>query len=314
MDAADQALVALGRELRACNYHFITITPTSHRRVNARPGNEVAASLAGVFGWSRSFRRNSVPGDILALLETAGEVEQAGELLRSKVRFSTLGTQLFVHSAFPTDQADAVFFGPDTYRFVRALSQSLHGFAAPARCRVVDIGCGSGAGGLAAAALLAGSEPRVVLADISQRALRFSRINAAINGIEAVETVESDVLSGVTGPADLIIANPPYLVDPLGRLYRHGGGDFGFDLSLRIIEEGIGRLAPGGRLFVYTGTAVVAGTQMLADALSARLAGRACSLTFEEIDPDVFGEELENPPYDHADRIAAAAIAVDAGR
>src|SRR5262245_51347843 len=214
----------------------------------------------------------------------------------------------------PTDQADAVFFGPDTYRFVRALSQSLRGFAAPARCRIVDIGCGSGAGGLAAAALLASREPRLVLADISQRALRFSHINAAINGIDAVGTVESDVLSGVAGPADVIIANPPYLVDPLGRLYRHGGGDFGFDLSLRIIEEGIGRLTPGGRLFVYTGTAVVDGKQMLGEALYARLAGRACALTFEEIDPDVFGEELEDPPYDRADRIAAVAITVDAER
>jgi SAM-dependent methyltransferase len=314
MDAADQALVALGRQLRARTYHFITITPLSHRRVNARPGNEVATSLAGVFGWSRPFHRNSLPADIVALLEAGGAVEQAGDLLRSRVRFSTLGEQLFLHSAFPTDQADAVFFGPDTYRFVRALSQSLRGFAAPARCRIVDIGCGSGAGGLAAAALLADREPHLVLADISQRALRFSRINAAINGIDAVETIESDVLSGVAEPADVIIANPPYLVDPLGRLYRHGGGDFGFDLSLRIIEEGIGRLAPGGRLFVYTGTAVVDGKQMLGEALYARLAGRACSSTFEEIDPDVFGEELENPPYDRADRIAAVAITVDAGR
>src|SRR3954470_18848297 len=164
MDAADQALAALGRELRARNYHFITITPASHRRVNARHGNEVATSLVGVFGWSRPFHRGSLAADILALLETAGEVEQSGDLLRSKVRFSTLGAQLFVHSAFPTDQADAVFFGPDTYRFVRALSQSFQNFAAPARCRIVDIGCGSGAGGLAAAALLAGREPRVILA------------------------------------------------------------------------------------------------------------------------------------------------------
>src|SRR5262245_60887781 len=314
MDAADQALVTLGRQLRARSYHFITITPASHHRVNERRGNEVATSLASVFGWSRPFHQSSLPTEIVALLETAGEVEQAGDLLRSKVRFSTLGAQLFLHSAFPTDQADAVFFGPDTYRFARALSQSLQAFAAPARCRIVDIGCGSGAGGLAAAALLASREPRLVLADISQRALRFSRINAAINGIDAVETVESDVLSGVAEPADVIIANPPYLVDPLGRLYRHGGGDFGFDLSLRIIEEGIGRLTPGGRLFVYTGTAVVDGKQMLGEALYARLAGRACALTFEEIDPDVFGEELEDPPYDRADRIAAVAITVDAER
>jgi hypothetical protein len=31
MDTADQALLALGRELRARNYHFITITPMRAR-------------------------------------------------------------------------------------------------------------------------------------------------------------------------------------------------------------------------------------------------------------------------------------------
>jgi hypothetical protein len=52
------------------------------------------------------------------------------------------------------------------------------------------------------------------------------------------------------------------------------------------------------------------GTQKLGSALTARLAGRACSFTLEEIDPDLFGEKLENPPYDRAHRIAAVAITV----
>jgi methylase of polypeptide subunit release factors len=314
MDEKDQALVALGRELQSRNYRFTTITPASHRRVNNRAGNEVATSLEGVLGWSRPFRRTSLPEQVVALLDDAGEMEASGSLLRSKVRFSTLGAQLFVHSAFPTDRADAVFFGPDTYRFVRSLAQSLDRFTARARCRIIDIGCGSGAGGLCAAARLAGHDPEIVLADINPRALRFSRINGAINGVAQVETVESDLFANVPGRADLIIANPPYLVDPLGRLYRHGGGELGFDLSLRVIEQGIDRLAPGGRLFVYTGSPVIDGTQMLLQALSARLSQRGCSFAYDEIDPDVFGEELENPPYDRADRIAAVAITVDAGR
>src|SRR5262249_41241890 len=67
-----------------------------------------------------------------------------------------------------------------------------------------------------------------------------------------------------------------------------------------------------GRFLVYTGTAIVDGTQMLRGALYARLAG--CSFIFQEIDPDVFGGELESPPYDRADRIVAVAITVHAGR
>ena len=45
--------------------------------------------------------------------------------------------------------------------------------------------------------------------------------------------------------------------------------------------------------------------------MSATARARDLCFTCEEIDPDVFGEELEHPPYDRADRIAAVAITVD---
>jgi hypothetical protein len=34
-------------------------------------------------------------------------------------------------------------------------------------------------------------------------------------------------------------------------------------------------------------------------------------LAYTEIDPDVFGEELDRPPYDRADRIAVVGVTVD---
>jgi methylase of polypeptide subunit release factors len=314
MDTRDRALVGLGRELKARDYHFTTITPASHRRVNARPGNDVTDTLGGVFGWSRPFRRDALPQAIVELLAEAGVMETHGALARSAVRFSSLGTQLFVHSAFPTEQADSVFFGPDTYRFARALGQWLARRPIPSGARLIDVGCGSGAGGLYAAAALPSFHPEIVLTDINPRALRYARVNAAINAISQITTVESDLFARVDGKADLIIANPPYLVDPLARLYRHGGGELGFELSLRIIDEGVKRLAPGGGLFLYTGTAVVDGTQKLFEALYARPEGRDYNLTCEEIDPDVFGEELDSPPYDRADRIAAVVVMVEARR
>jgi hypothetical protein len=33
-------------------------------------------------------------------------------------------------------------------------------------------------------------------------------------------------------------------------------------------------------------------------------------VTYREVDPDVFGEELEHPPYDHVDRIALIVLTV----
>ena len=310
--ARDEALLALGRELLARGYRFTTITPAAHQRVNSRSGNEIGSSLEAVFGWSRPFQRSSLPATIIELLQDAAELETCDGLLRSKVRFSTLGVQLFVHSAFPTDQPDAVFFGPDTYRFVRGLRHALTDFRIGSRPRVIDVGCGSGAGGLYVASLLARHHPEIVLTDINPRALRYANVNAAVNGCPRFTTIESDLFAKIPGKADLIISNPPYLVDPRGRLYRHGGGDLGFHLSLRIVEEGIDRLAPGGRLFLYTGTAVVDGVPKLFEALTPRLTASGRAFTVEEIDPDVFGEELEHAPYDRADRIAAVAVTVDA--
>jgi release factor glutamine methyltransferase len=312
MDPKDNALVTLGKELQARNYRFTTITPASHHRVNLRPANS-ASPLERVFGWSRPFQPIELPQGMLDLLEQADELDAGDDGLRSKVRFSSLGEQLFVHSAFPTEAPDSVFFGPDTYRFVRALAQELAGVPAGTSFTIIDIGCGSGAGGLHAAARMScRTRADVILSDVNPKALRYSRINASINGLSGVRTVLSDVFDKINEGGDLIIANPPYLVDRSARLYRHGGGALGFDLSIRIVEESIDRLYPGGRLFLYTGAPVVDGTDTFFEAVRPRLDARNCRYRYEEIDPDVFGEELESAPYDCVDRIAVVALTVHA--
>jgi SAM-dependent methyltransferase len=311
MDSKDQALVSLGRELQACHYRFTTITPASHHRVNRREyGNGHA--LARIFGWSRPFRPMEVPHRILALLEQAGELTLDGDLLRSKVRFSTLGEQFYVHSASPTEAADSVFFGPDTYRFARFLRQAIADIPPAASVTIIDIGCGSGAGGLYVAHLLGERVAAdVILADINPKALRYARINASLNRVPNVRTVLSDVFAKINEGGNLIISNPPYLVDRSQRAYRHGGGALGFDLALRIVDEGMERLYAGGRLFLYTGAAVVDGVDQFLAALQPRLAARRCHYTYEEIDPDVFGEELDSAPYDRVDRIAVVGLTID---
>jgi hypothetical protein len=97
----------------------------------------------------------------------------------------------------------------------------------------------------------------------------------------------------------------------LRRSYRHGGGNLGSGLSLRLIDEGVPRLARGGRFILYTGSAIINGTDLLREALSSRLRGCAFRMTYEEIDPDVFGEELDHPPYDSADRIAVVSVVIE---
>jgi release factor glutamine methyltransferase len=306
------ALLALGRALHEAGYAFVTVTPETHRRVDAlaaASGRSSASSLRDVFGWSRPFEPSLLPPAMLDLARAAGILED-GALLRSRVRFSSIGERLFVHSAYPTIAPDAVFFGPDTYRYCDLIVDEATR-SGPAS-RVVDVGCGSGAGGIVAAQ----HAERVVLADINAGALAYARVNAALAGIEdRVEIVESDVLRGVSGAIDLVIANPPYMVDPTSRAYRDGGGSYGEALAVRIAREALARLEPGGRLVLYTGAAVVDGVDMFLRAVRDVCTEARAEWRYREIDPDVFGEELEqNDAYARVERIAAVALVATAAR
>src|SRR5688500_20376286 len=94
-------LFRLGEALRAEGYAFVTPTPATHRRVNARNGARPARGLRDVFGWSRTFTAGALPARIASLAESAGVLVEEGGLTRATVRFSTLGSRLYVHSAHP---------------------------------------------------------------------------------------------------------------------------------------------------------------------------------------------------------------------
>jgi methylase of polypeptide subunit release factors len=237
------------------------------------------------------------------MLESAGCISAHGEGWKANLRAASLGELIVFHSAYPTDQRDAVFFGPDTYRFVGAIARTLPALARRPR-RVIEIGCGAGPAAIALAAALPGAQ--VIAADINQRALALTAINARMAAVSNLRVVQSDLLDGVDGHFDLIVANPPYLLDAAARAYRHGGGNHGEGLALAIVRAALERLAPGGTLMLYTGTAFVDQRDEFWSAAAPLLANANCRWRYEELDPDVFGEELEQPAYANVDRIAVA--------
>jgi methylase of polypeptide subunit release factors len=296
------ALTALISFLKEKRYQFVTPTPATHQRNNDRPQNERASSIKDAFGWSRPFRQTLLPRPLFSLLTESGIVFETASGWKSSVRASTLEGELFLHSAFPTVSADAVFFGPDTYRFARAIKQNLS--SEPRRLRrALDLGCGSGAGGVIITKNASCHE--LVLTDINNTALQMSRVNVAAAGLTNVVTVESDLFADVKGDFDMIVANPPYLNDPLRRAYRHGGGELGSCLSRRIVQAALERLLPGGTLLLYTGSPIVSGVDHLLQSIEQDLGECGIPWSYEEIDPDVFGEELETSAYNSVDRIAA---------
>ena len=58
-------------------------------------------------------------------------------------------------------------------------------------------------------------------------------------------------------------------------------------------------------MLLYTGAAFVDGEAPFLAALERSCADAGADLDVTEIDPDVFGEELDEPPYAKVERIAA---------
>lgn len=101
--------------------------------------------------------------------------------------------------------------------------------------RVLDLGCGWGLVGVAAAQKC-GAE-NVWMADVDPLAVECARENAARNGVSGAHFCVSDGFSGI-GEAgfDLILSNPPYQSD--------------FSVAKGFIEKGFNRLKIGGRMLM----------------------------------------------------------------
>jgi methylase of polypeptide subunit release factors len=302
----ESALVALLAALKQRSYRFVTPTPATHERVVARKAQ--ARHLRDVFGWNLPFAPDSLDAELIALLERAGALEPAGALLRSRLRAASLGEWLLLHSGFPTSQRDAVFFGPDSYRFANLIRAEAKDLALGEGAVVVDIGGGTGIGAMVAGSLFPNAS--VVMTEVNIEAVRLARVNIAAAGIP-IRIVEADDLAGIGAPIDLAVVNPPYIADEARRTYRDGGGALGAGASLAMAKMAAGRLRAGGRLILYTGTAIVEGEDRLHGALNDLAAEQGLGLRYRELDPDVFGEELERPAYAQVERIALVAAILD---
>lgn len=298
-------LLGLLDELERQGYDFVTTTPASHARVIARPDRKQARSVRDVFGWSLPFTADLLAPAMFDVLQAVGMLTRRDDgRFVSRVRVSRVLGTLYIHSAYPTTANDAVFLGPDSYRFADLVVAKLPTLVPAAR--ILDYAAGAGVGGITAALRYPGS--RLTLADINPRALFLASVNAAHAGL-AVNAVLTSSPTDLDGDFDLIVTHPPFMIDPGSRVYRDGGDLHGARLSLDWVLAGAKRLAPGGRLILHTGVASVRGEDVLRPHLERAFPGPG-ELWYHELDPDIFGDELDHPVYADIERIAAVGACV----
>lgn len=308
-----QALLYLLNFLEQQDYQFTAITPLSHQRILDRKQNDLnkEITLKDIFGWNLGFKKTDLDPALFSILEEHQLLKFQENLYLSQVRVASLNNALFIHSAFPTIEQDAVFFGPDTYRFAYHLKQHLASRSDPLK-RAVELCCGTSAAAVSIAKYFPDYD-ELIVADLNPKALLYSQMNIDFAGLKKIHPVQSDLFANLQGQFDLIFANPPYLIDPHQRQYRHGGDELdGNALSFRIIKEGIQHLNPQGCIFLYTGVTVTQDdNRFLAHLENLMKQYKNISWSYEEIDPDIFGEELEQPAYQHVDRIALALVKIE---
>ncbi|WP_058596210.1 DUF7059 domain-containing protein [Microbacterium testaceum] len=111
----------------------------------------------------------------------------------------------------------------------------------------LDIGTGCGIQALRLRRLV----PRVVATDISERALRFTRLNALLNDVDGIETRHGSLFEPVEGEVfERVASNPPFVITPRVAgvpAYEYRDGGLEGDALVASVIAGVGaHLAPGG--------------------------------------------------------------------
>ena len=153
---------------------------------------------------------------------------------------------------------------PETEHLVETVLDVLA--SRPGRCRVLEVGTGSGAIAVCLAKECARAE--VWATDVSAAALDIARENAHRHGVSArIHWLQGDLLApvqGLSGWFDVLVSNPPYIASgAITRLQRDvrdwepalalAGGVDGMDFYRRILRDGVDHLQEGGVLAVEVG-------------------------------------------------------------
>lgn len=182
------------------------------------------------------------PADLEALVE-AGILVDGGDEIAPGVDLTPFLGLLLAHDRVDLSQA-----APDWHVMLGAASRTLASLTIRRPVGVaLDLGTGCGIQAL----LAARHADRVIATDLSERALTYSRINAALNETPSVEWRQGDLFAPVEGERfDLIVSNPPFVISPDTDVLFRDSAMPGDEISRHVVRQAGERLADGGHATV----------------------------------------------------------------
>lgn len=178
---------------------------------------------------------------LVAELEQAEMLEPAGDAVKARGNlYPCQGLYVFTDQHLDQQYKENHVYelGTDSYVLARVTPRQ-------AGIEALDLCTGSGLHAL----LAARHHERVVGVDLNPRALKFSRLNARVNGLEErCQFLQGDLYQPVQGQSfDLITANPPFVPTPDPKMQLHRtGGETGEEVSQRLVEGLPTHLKVGG--------------------------------------------------------------------
>jgi len=194
--------------------------------------------------------RACLGGPVISALDRLGWLALSEDGIRSRVElYPAAGHYFFTDCYFKVagEWPDQVYWlGGDSYQLAHAMPRS-------PRKRALDICTGSGIH-----AILARKHCQLSLGlDINPRALAFSQLNTALNGLHCSFELSDCYQAAGPEPFEQITLNPPFVPCPenIDELYRAGGGS-GESVTEVVVRGLPEHLAPGG-LFAMTTEAAI---------------------------------------------------------
>ncbi len=214
-------------------------TPAEERRLPDTPLATLVRLLFLQLPVSAEEAEAALGRDGVDALEVTG-LARVDDRIALRARILPIGKVLLASDGFSRDgddPADYVATYTPTARVLDSLTPR------PRVDRAVDVGTGSGIH-----ALLAAQHARHVIAtDVNPRAIAYTELNAALNGLRNIECRQGSLFDPVAGEKfDLITCNAPYVVSPERRwVYRDS--EFSEDeVSERVILAAAEHLTEGG--------------------------------------------------------------------